>query len=41
VNGGLIHGIAFADDGRHLITYDGNGTVYILRLNHAAKVAAR
>lgn len=29
---GLIHGAAFADDGRHLFTINSNGTVYVLRL---------
>jgi WD40 repeat protein len=29
---GPVHGVAFAADGRHLATANGNGTVYILRL---------
>jgi ECF sigma factor len=29
---GYVHGVAFAPDGRHLATVNGNGTVYVLRL---------
>ena len=30
--GGGIHQVAFTPDGRHLITANGNGTIYVLRL---------
>lgn len=30
---GLVYGLAFAHDGRHLVTANGNGTVFILRIN--------
>jgi WD40 repeat protein len=33
---GPVHGLAFAADGRHLATANGNGTVYILRIDAAA-----
>jgi hypothetical protein len=33
---GLISQVAVARDGRHLITYNGNGTIYVLRLGGAA-----
>jgi hypothetical protein len=29
---GVVHDVAFAPDGRHLATANGNGSVYILRL---------
>jgi WD40 repeat protein len=30
---GAVHGVALAPDSRHLATANGNGTVYILRLD--------
>lgn len=30
---GPVHRLALAADGRHLVTYNGNGTVYVLRVN--------
>jgi WD40 repeat protein/serine/threonine protein kinase len=32
---GPVHGLAFATDGRHFATANGNGTVYLLRLGEA------
>ncbi|MCC6417489.1 MAG: serine/threonine protein kinase [Gemmataceae bacterium] len=32
---GAVHGIAFAPDGRHLLTANGNGTAYVIRLRSA------
>ncbi|MCI0683816.1 MAG: WD40 repeat domain-containing serine/threonine-protein kinase [Gemmataceae bacterium] len=29
---GLVAGVRFAPDGRHLFTFNGNGTIYVLRL---------
>jgi WD40 repeat protein len=37
---GPVHSLLFSSDGRYLLTGNGNGTVYILRLDNAA-VAAR
>lgn len=34
---GQVHQVAFAADGRHLGTANGNGTVYILRLAPPSK----
>jgi WD40 repeat protein/serine/threonine protein kinase len=34
---GPVEGIAFASDSRHLVTANGNGTCYILRVANAAK----
>ncbi|HUG90312.1 MAG TPA: hypothetical protein VML55_05740 [Planctomycetaceae bacterium] len=31
-SGGLIRQVAFAGDGRHLVTANGNGTVWVLPL---------
>ncbi len=32
-----VNGLALSGDGRHLVTGNGNGTIYVLRLSAAAK----
>jgi WD40 repeat protein len=34
---GTVYRVAFADDGRHLITANANGTLYVLRLGHGVQ----
>jgi hypothetical protein len=29
---GVVYAVAYAADGRHLVTLNGNGTLYVLRL---------
>jgi len=38
--GRQIHQVVFTPDGRHLATANGNGTIYILRLQGAAATGA-
>jgi hypothetical protein len=34
---GRVNWVEWADDSRHLITHNGNKTVYVLRLNQLAE----
>ena len=36
---GTVYRVAFADDGRHLITANANGTLYVLRLGHGVQAS--